>query len=447
LFSHSLKDENIRIRKRLFFTATPRHYDIRHRDKEGDFRIISMDDEAVYGSRAYTLTFGSAARQGIICNYKVVISVVDGQEINEFVLKHGITLVEGDLIGARWVANQIAIERAVEKTGAKRAITFHSRISTAREFSNDTSRGIRQFLPEFSVFHVNGEQKSSERKQLIRSFREAGKALITNARCLTEGIDVPAVDMVAFIDPRHSRVDIAQATGRAMRKPSGLDKKVGYVVIPLFLERKSGETLEEALERSEFDDVVNVLNAMQEQDEDLVQIISEFQQAKGRGEIFKPQKLTDKIEILAPSIELSSLRSNILVEVADRIGVIWDEWYGRLRAFKEREGHCNVPSSHEENGYRLGRWVGTQRQLRRGLSKIRRPLSDDRRRRLDELGFVWDTEEAAWDEGFSHLKSYREREGYCRVPRYHMEGHFRLGQWASVQRERSRADDLLDQRC
>jgi predicted helicase len=134
LFAHSLKDENIRIRKRLFFTATPRHYDIRHRDKEGDFRIISMDDEAIYGPRAYTLTFGSAARQGIICNYKVVISVVDGHEVNEFSLKHGITLVEADLIGAKWVANQIAVERAVEKTGAKRAITFHSRVSSAKEF-------------------------------------------------------------------------------------------------------------------------------------------------------------------------------------------------------------------------------------------------------------------------------------------------------------------------
>src|SRR6516162_6181426 len=69
LFAQSLKDENIRIRKRVFFTATPRHYDIRHRDKEGDFRIVSMDDETIYGPRAYTLTFGSAARQGIICNY------------------------------------------------------------------------------------------------------------------------------------------------------------------------------------------------------------------------------------------------------------------------------------------------------------------------------------------------------------------------------------------
>src|SRR6516225_6297624 len=252
LFAQSLKDENIRIRKRVFFTATPRHYDIRHRDKEGDFRIVSMDDETIYGPRAYTLTFGSAARQGIICNYKVVISVVDGQEINEFSLRHGITLVEGDLIGARWVANQIAVERAIEKTGAVKGITFHSRVSSAKEFSTDSSRGIQQWLPDFSVFHVNGEQKSSERKQIIRSFRDAVQALITNARCLTEGIDVPAVDMVAFIDPRHSRVDIAQATGRAMRKPRGSNKEVGYVVLPLFLGRRSGETLQEAVERSEF---------------------------------------------------------------------------------------------------------------------------------------------------------------------------------------------------
>jgi len=137
-----------------------------------------------------SLTFGSAARQGIICNYKVVFSVVDGQEINDFALKHGITLVAGDLIGARWVANQIAVERAVEKSGAKRAITFHSRVSSAKEFSSDGTRGIRQFLPEFSVFHVNGEQKSSERKQIIRWFRDASDALITNARCLTEGITI-----------------------------------------------------------------------------------------------------------------------------------------------------------------------------------------------------------------------------------------------------------------
>src|SRR5262245_63881608 len=127
-----------------------------------------MNKYTIYGPRSYTLTYCEVAQREIICNYKVVISVVDGQEINDFALKHGITLVAGDLIGARWVANQIAVERAVEKSGAKRAITFHSRVSSAKEFSSDGTRGIRQFLPEFSVFHVIGEQKSSARKQMIR---------------------------------------------------------------------------------------------------------------------------------------------------------------------------------------------------------------------------------------------------------------------------------------
>src|SRR5262245_40545288 len=426
LFAHSLKDENIHIRKRLFFTATPRHYDIRHRDKEGEFRIISMDDETIYGPRAYTLAFGSAAQQGIICNYKVVISVVDGHEINEFALKHGITLVEGDLIGARWVANQIAVERAVGKTGAKRAITFHSRVSSAREFSTQGTRGISQFLPEFSVFHVNGDQKSSERKRRIRSFRDASEALITNARCLTEGIDVPAVDMVAFIDPRHSRVDIAQATGRAMRKPQGLNKEVGYVVIPLFLDRRSGETLEEALKRTEFDDVADVLNAMQEQDEGLVQIIRDLQEAKARGEVFDPRRLLEKIEVIGPPIELSALRSNICAEVVDRVGVSWDEMFGRLLLFRDTHVHCRVPIAYKDK--KLAIRVGNQRAL-----AIKGLLSTVRKQRLDAIGFEWDPFETDWAEGFRYLTIYKAREGHCRVPATHKENGFRLGGWVKKQ--------------
>ncbi len=427
LFAHCLSDDNIKIRRRLFLTATPRHYDIRHRNREGDFRILSMDDGSIYGPRAYTLTFGSAAHQGIICNYKVVISVVDGQEVNAFALKHGITLVKGDLIGARWVANQIAIERAIEKTSAVRAITFHSRVSSAKEFSADTSRGIQQWLPDFSVFHVNGTQRSSERKQLILSFRNATKAVITNARCLTEGTDVPAVDMVAFIDPRHSKIDIAQATGRAMRKPTGPDKMIGYVVVPLFLERKKAETLEEAFKRSDFFNIAAILNAMQEQDDELVQIIQELQEAKGHGEIFNPRRLADKVEVVGPSIDLSTLRKDIFVEIRDSIGTSWDEWYGCLKVYKEREGHCLVPVAHREGDYRLGRWVSNVRTTKDKIEEARR-------RQLDELGFVWDALHAAWERGFDALKLCKEREGHCNVPRPHIEGGFRLGKWVGTQR-------------
>jgi hypothetical protein len=170
---------------------------------------------------------------------------------------------------------------------------------------------------------------------------------------LTEGIDVPAVDMVAFIDPRHSKIDIAQATGRAMRKPQGSDKSVGYVVIPLHIDSNSGENLKEALERTDFSDVADVLNAMREQDEELIDIIRELQEAKGHGEVLDPKRLSEKVEVNGPSIDLPTLRSNIFAEIVSELGVSWDEWYGRLKAFKEREGNCRVPARYEDGGLRV----------------------------------------------------------------------------------------------
>lgn len=436
-FAHCLSDENIRIKKRLFYSATPCHYDIRHQDKDGDFRLISMDDESVYGPRAYTLTFGAAAKQGIICDYKVVISVVDKSEVSDFALKHGVTLVDGDLIGTKWVANQIAVQKAIEKTGAKRAITFHSRVSSAKEFAAEGPHGVAQYLPTFSVFHVNGDQSSAERRSLLNEFKRVPQGLITNARCLTEGIDVPAVDMVAFVDPRQSKIDIAQATGRAMRKPIGGNKVFGYVVVPLFLDASSEVPISEALEKSEFSEVANVLNAMQEQDEDLVQIIRELKQSKGRGEVFNPNQLAEKVEVVGPILTLSALNLAIYAELMERIGLSWDEWFGRLEEFKRRKGHCRVSGRHAEDGPQLGQWVANQRRQRR-------ILSSERLKRLNDLGFVWDALDSKWESGIARLSEFRTREGHCRVPVRHQENGFLLGRW--VNHYRRQKDKLPKER-
>jgi predicted helicase len=253
-FAFGLKNENIKIRKRLFLTATPKHYDISKRDKDGEFKFVSMDDEAIYGKRAHTLTFGDAAKKGIICPYKVVITLIDKQQVDDFVLKNGITLVEGDSVSAKWVASQIAVSSAIKHTNATKIITFHSRVKTAREFASNEVYGIKKFIDDFEVFHVHGKQKSNERKDTISKFRKAIRSIITNAKCLTEGVDVPAVDMVAFVDPRHSKIDIAQAVGRAMRKPRGGDKKVGYIVVPIFAEDSDEKSLEKAIKNEEFDE-------------------------------------------------------------------------------------------------------------------------------------------------------------------------------------------------
>jgi predicted helicase len=142
LFAFGLSDKHLPVQKRLFLTATPRHYDIRHRDKEGDFRLVSMDDESVYGPVSYRLSFASAVKQGIICPYKIVISVITKEEVDNELLKHGTTLVKRDEIQARWVATQLALERAIERTKASKVITFHSRVALAQEFASAESGGF-----------------------------------------------------------------------------------------------------------------------------------------------------------------------------------------------------------------------------------------------------------------------------------------------------------------
>ena len=192
-------------------------------------------------------------------------------------------------------------------------------------------------------------------------------------------MDVPAVDMVAFIDPRHSKIDIAQATGRAMRKPRGSDKALGYIVVPLFLELGRDETLEQALERSDFADVAEVLNALLEQDEELIDIVRELQEANGRGELFNPTRLTDKMEIIGPTIEFSQLKDNIFAEIVHAIGATWDEMFGRLLSFRDPHQHCRVPPSHPDK--KLVKWVSHQRSFaRKGM------LSSSRKERLDNIG-------------------------------------------------------------
>lgn len=427
LFAFGLSDKNIRIKKRLFLTATPRHYKLSKRDKDGDFQVVSMSDEAVYGKVSYRLPFSAAVAAGIIVPYKVIISVSLNKEVDAELLKRGSTRVRRDEIQAKWVANQIALKRAIEKTGASKIITFHSRVNLAEEFAGDSARGFQEHVKGFDIFHVNGGQNAADRKALLEDFKASPRGLITNARCLTEGVDVPAVDMVAFVDPRKSKIDIAQAAGRAMRQSKATNKKLGYIVVPLFIEQKKGETEAEAFTRSGFDEVAEVLGAMLESDDDLVDTIEKMQEARGRGDKFNPRQLHEKIEVIGPAINLDKLTQSIGVEILERLGLSWDRWFGILARFHKNAGHCRVPLHHKEGKLRIGVWVARQRN-------IKNKLSPQQIRKLDTLDFSWDPLTERWEEAFKALREFHKKHGHCRPPGTLKTGDINLGTWIKTQR-------------
>src|SRR5262249_55509404 len=216
--------------------------------------------------------------------------------------------------------------------------------------------------------------------------------------------------------------------------------KCGYVVVPLFV-GMDNEDFADAIKGERFDAVVDVLNALQEHDEDLVAIIREIRQRKGEGKPFNPRRLMEKLEVIGPRIEFDVLSESIGIAIANRIGNNWDEWFGLLLRYKMREGHCDVPTLHVEAGFPLGRWVNKQRQLKKQGS-----LRADRIARLDAEAFVWDTLGEAWEQGFAALLRFKKRERHCLVPQVHIEGDFQLGGWVHTQRQNRRKGSLSAER-
>jgi predicted helicase len=342
-FGFALEDRNLPIRKRVFMTATPRHYDVRKKDKEGDKALVySMDQPATYGPIVHTLSFAEAAQRGIICDYKVIISVVTSGTVNAELLSRGEVIVEGDVVRARTVANQIAIQKACEAHNLKKVFSFHRNVASARDFTGDTASSIKSHLPNYATHHLNGEMQTARREKEMRAFREAGRAIMSNARCLTEGVDVPAVDVVSFLSPRKSKVDIVQAAGRAMRKTDG--KQTGYVLLPLFLEAQENETIEEALERTDFQEAWDVLQAMQEQDAALADIIREMREERGRRGGFDDSRLRERVEVLGPEVVLDVLRDAVSTALVDRLGVQLGRALRRTEALQGTVWRLQCPS-------------------------------------------------------------------------------------------------------
>ena len=408
-YAFALKNKNLSIKKRLFLTATPRHYNINRKDKEGNqYLAFSMDDPKVYGPIAHRLSFGIAVRKKLICNYKVIISVITSEMVDRELLKQGKVIIKGDVIKAQRIANILAIRDATNKYDIKRIFSFHNSVSAAESFTANSNEGVGGYLKDFTTFHVNGRMTTSTRESILDEFKKVKKAIISNARCLTEGVNVPIVDMVAFISPKRSFIDIVQATGRAMRK--AYKKKFGYILIPLFMEMTNNESTEKAVEKTQFDTVWNVLQAMQEQDEILAQIIAQMREDRGLTLGVNDNRLKERIEILGPELELNILSKAIITKIIDKLSSTWDERFGELKLYKKQHGHCNV-SPLDTKYHTLARWVIKQRS-KRSSGKLLSIYID----KLNSIGFDWDPIETRWDIKYKALCAFKKTQGNCDIP-------------------------------
>ena len=418
-FNFGLENKNINIKKRLFLTATPRHYNLQKRDINGDpVLTYSMDQPDVYGPVVFNLSFAEAAKKKIICDYKVIISVITSPMIDQHFLNSGQVVLKSQPIVARQVANQLALKNALEKHDIKKIFSFHHNVASAKSFSSEGAEGISFHLPNFHVNHVNGSMTTAYREKVMEEFKHAETGLLSNARCLTEGIDVPAVDMVAFMSPKKSKVDIVQAIGRAMRIAIGKEK--GFIFIPLYLEQAKNESIESALERSNFQEIWAVLQAIQEQDEVFDQIIQQLNAAtKLKRKGFNDARLSEKLEIIGPTISVKKLQKSITTLLVVKLCKSWETMFQMLLMFKKKYGHTNVPLKAKKPWDELSVWAYNLRALKRSMN-----LKTDRIEKLNNIGFRWlvDGETLENTEGLLNESQFIQQSKLWMVKSYQKKG-------------------------
>ncbi len=300
----------IRGDKRLYMTATPRIYDDASKAKAGEASAVlaSMDNEDLFGEELHRLGFGEAVAQDLLADYKVLVLAVDETAVSRtFQLQladegNELRLDDAAKIVGCWngLAKRGSAEHSFDADPApmRRAVAFAGTIKDSKHIESLFAETVRQYAaahdlddadgdPVLSceIQHVDGTFNALERNTRLDWLRadvpDGVCRILTNARCLSEGVDVPALDAVMFLSPRKSVVDIVQSVGRVMRKAPG--KQYGYIILPVGI--PAGMTPEQALrDNKRYAAVWEVLQALRAHDERFNAMVNRIELVKQRDD-------------------------------------------------------------------------------------------------------------------------------------------------------------------
>ena len=250
----------IKAKKRLYMTATPRLYsdDTKSKAAQADAILCSMDDPKLYGEEIYRIGFGEAVEKDLLADYKVLILTLSDKDVPPAVQKmiaDKESEINADdaskLIGcinalSKQILGDNGILEAHDPEPMRKAVAFCQTIATSKKITathNTATEAYISSLPfekkekmvSVASKHIDGTMTAPERDELLGWLKADTDnnecRILTNVRCLSEGVDVPSLDAVMFLSARNSQVDVVQSVGRVMRKSPG--KKYGYIIIPV----------------------------------------------------------------------------------------------------------------------------------------------------------------------------------------------------------------------
>lgn len=363
----------IRARKRVYMTATPRLYTDEAKTKadRAEAVLCSMDDVNLYGEEFYRIGFGEAVDKGLLADYKVLILTVNDENISP-TLRRYLTNEQGEVNaddGGKIVGCINALSKKIigeaqdilktDPEPMRKAVAFCSTIKTSKattdllnnckdEYLADLTEDERKGIVNVVSNHIDGAMSAPQRDAKLAWLKAASEEdnecrILTNVRCLSEGVDVPSLDAVMFLSPRNSQVDVVQSVGRVMRTSKG--KKYGYIIIPVVI--PSDMDANEALNNSDRYKVVwTVLNALRAHDDRFDATVNKIELNKkkpkqvliggvsGGGEDWQYSTEgtgTDGEELYQQlELEFEELSNTFYAKMVQKVGDkrYWEQWAG-----------------------------------------------------------------------------------------------------------------------
>ncbi|MGW7517838.1 Helicase associated domain protein [Streptomyces sp. NPDC054796] len=405
--------------RRLYLTATPLI--------TGE-NAISMDDSKIYGPICKNVPFSRGIELGMLADYRLVVAVATSREVQALAQEETHFRVGQSAVSATMLARQIAVLRAAREHDIRNLITFHQRVTDAEWFAATLPAVASLLGPDerptgpLWAGHVHGGQSGHERRGVLERLRtrENGLKVVSNARVLTEGVDAPDVDGVAFLYPRESVNDIIQGLGRAMRT-GGRTGKVASVIVPLLL--NDGDDPEEALLGTKFGPVLRVAQALRATDDTLGRRLDSARRSLGvrdnstldldRLDDSDPHgALPDWLSINGIPVPPDFARA-ITVRIVRSASSSWAEGIAACAAYREAHGDLEPPRGWTTaEGLPFYSWLEYQKNRHRnGL------MTPQESAELERYGMVWNKHDRAWEQFLTDLVAFREEHGHLDVPK------------------------------
>ncbi|MYV74550.1 DEAD/DEAH box helicase family protein [Streptomyces sp. SID1046] len=400
----------------------------------------SMDDERVFGPVVYELSLADAISRGLLAKYQIVVAELTDPVVTPDRLAGG-GRYEEQLRGERLAAMQTALLETMAAYGLQTTITFHHRTVEAEAFAAGLERVAARLHAVDPGRHPErvwsgwlcGDHEGSYRQTVLADFgRRAGRAVLSNCKVLGEGVDIRATDSVALIDPKGSAVDIVQAIGRALRQKPG-EGKTATLIVPVFL--REGEKPEDILSSNSYRPLVRVLAGLRAHDEKAVEMLAIPQANQKRivdpsrpvGQ--EPEEGEEESRLLlkfATPRDPALIAKWISYQVINTERQDWRRGAEAAYRYREREGDLDVPYEHVEiaGAFPLGRWLSDQRRAYRAGT-----MTGERAAELEELGIIWDTADAGFEQNLGAARAYYDLHGTLAAPRHATALDQAVGQW------------------